>query len=78
MANRTQVLDDFDWEVLVHPPYSPDLAPSDCHLSPAMKTFLATQCFDSDTEYHADVNTFATERRTCASLGLRLGLARLT
>lgn len=56
-ANRTQtLLDGFGWEVFNHPPYSPDLAPSDYHLFPAMKTWLATQRFDTDAELHAGVN----------------------
>ena len=38
-----------------HPPYSPDLAPSDYHLFPNMNTWLATQRFD-DAELHAGVN----------------------
>ncbi|GFX99674.1 histone-lysine N-methyltransferase SETMAR [Trichonephila clavipes] len=29
------------WEVLMHPPYSPDLAPSDYHLFPALQNFLS-------------------------------------
>jgi len=50
-ANRTQqLLNDFGWEKFNHPPYSPDLAPSDYHLFPAMKTWLATQRFDSDAD----------------------------
>jgi len=44
MANRTRELfDHFGWEVFHHPPYSPDLAPSDYHLFPNMKTWLAAQ-----------------------------------
>ena len=53
-ANRTrELLDHFEWEVFDHPPYSPDLAPSDCHLFPNMKTWLATQRFDDDVELQA-------------------------
>ncbi|CAK9819611.1 Histone-lysine N-methyltransferase SETMAR [Anthophora plagiata] len=37
-----QKLQELGWEVLMHPPYSPDLAPSDYHL------FLALQNFFSD------------------------------
>ncbi|GFW60433.1 camar1 transposase [Trichonephila clavipes] len=33
-----QNLLELDWEVLMHPPYSPDLAPSDYHLFLALKT----------------------------------------
>ena len=39
-----------------HPPYSPDLAPSDYHLFPNMKTWLATQRFDDDAELQAGMN----------------------
>ena len=57
MANRTrELLDHFGWEVFDHPPYSPDLVPSDCHLFPNMKTWLTTQCFDDDAELQAGVN----------------------
>ena len=31
-ASVVQQLDDWDWEVLVHPPYSPDLSPCDYQL----------------------------------------------
>ena len=31
LATRTKLLE-FGWEVMSHPPYSPDLAPSDYHL----------------------------------------------
>ncbi|GFU66080.1 histone-lysine N-methyltransferase SETMAR [Trichonephila clavipes] len=37
-----QKLWDLDWEILMHPPYSPDLAPNDYHF------FLALQNFQSD------------------------------
>jgi len=57
MANGTQeLLDHFGWEVFDHPRYSPDLVPSDYHLFPNMKTWLATQRFDDDAELQAGVN----------------------
>ncbi|KAG5309538.1 SETMR methyltransferase, partial [Acromyrmex insinuator] len=31
-ASTTALLNQFSWDVLTHPPYSPDLAPSDYHL----------------------------------------------
>ncbi|GFU53286.1 mariner Mos1 transposase [Trichonephila clavipes] len=35
-ANRTTALvERFGWEMVSHPPYSPDLAPSDFHLFPS-------------------------------------------
>lgn len=38
------------WEVLPHPPYSPDLAPSDYHLFSSMGHALSEQHFDSYEE----------------------------
>ncbi|GFS98089.1 mariner Mos1 transposase [Trichonephila clavipes] len=50
-ANCTQEFrNSFKWEVFPHPPYSSDLAPSNFHLFPKMKNWLATQCFEDDKE----------------------------
>jgi len=38
-------LRDLHYELLKHPPYSPDLAPSDFYLFPKLKIFLAGQRF---------------------------------
>jgi hypothetical protein len=38
----------FNWEILDHPPYSPDLAPNDYHLFPKMKVCLDTQPFHTN------------------------------
>jgi len=40
----------FNWEIFDHPPYSPDLAPSDYHLFTKMKIWLATQRFHTNKE----------------------------
>ncbi|GFW50634.1 uncharacterized protein TNCV_2889361 [Trichonephila clavipes] len=48
------VTGDETW-VFSHPPYSPDLAPSDFHLFPRMKNWLATQRFDNDKELRVRV-----------------------
>ncbi|KAJ0183740.1 hypothetical protein K1T71_000163 [Dendrolimus kikuchii] len=37
-----QKLREFGWEVLMHPPYSPDLAPSDFHLFRSLQNSLGT------------------------------------
>jgi histone-lysine N-methyltransferase SETMAR len=36
------------WTVLPHPPYSPDLAPSDFHLFSALKDTIHGKRFESD------------------------------
>jgi hypothetical protein len=38
------------WDVLDHPPYSPDLAPSECHLFLRLKKHLAGKKFDDVDE----------------------------
>ena len=49
VANKTvQKLRKFHWEFLEHPPYSPDLAPSDFHFFSLLKKFLAGQRFTCD------------------------------
>ena len=48
-------LRDLHCELLEHPPYSPDLAPSDFCLFPVLKLFLAGQRFSSNQEAIAAV-----------------------
>lgn len=45
-----QVIAKFGSSVVTHPPYSPDLAPSDFHLSSPMKDFVWRQQFDDIDE----------------------------
>jgi histone-lysine N-methyltransferase SETMAR len=47
----------FNWESFDHPPYSPDLAPSDYHLFTKMKVWLATQPFHTNKELMDGVNS---------------------
>jgi len=44
----TATLRSFKWEVLQHPPYSPDLAPSDFHLFGPLKHHLSGERFPDD------------------------------
>jgi histone-lysine N-methyltransferase SETMAR len=48
-------LRDLHYELLEHPPYSPDLAPSDLFLFPKLKLFLAAQRFSLNQEAIAAV-----------------------
>ena len=40
---ETRRMEQWGWEILEHPPYSPDLAPSDYHLFPNMKKTSSCQ-----------------------------------
>ncbi|GFX66966.1 histone-lysine N-methyltransferase SETMAR [Trichonephila clavipes] len=42
------------WKVLMHPPYSPDLAPSDYLLFLALITFLSDKKLGSRHDYEID------------------------
>ncbi|GFW15320.1 mariner Mos1 transposase [Trichonephila clavipes] len=49
VSRVTQVeLDKFKWETLDHPPYSPDMSPSDFHVLGPLKKHLKEKCFNSD------------------------------
>jgi len=50
------------YELLEHPPYSPDLAPSDLYLFPKLKLFLAGQRFSSNQEAIAAVEEYFADR----------------
>jgi histone-lysine N-methyltransferase SETMAR len=80
-----QLLQRFRWTVLEHLPYSPDLAPSDLHLFPALKDHLSGHKFSSDNDvktavtkwlksqgtefYEAGINKLVPRQDKCLSLG---------
>ena len=57
-ARTNALIKRFNWEIFDHPPYSPDLAPSDYHLFSKMKVWLATQRFHSNEELMDGVNNW--------------------
>lgn len=58
-ANDTQkLLDELDWEVLSHPPYSPDIAPSDFHLFRSLKKWLKGRRFGSIDEVREGIQQY--------------------
>ena len=57
-AIATAKLFDLRYEILLHPPYSPDLAPSDYFLFSNMKAWLAGKIFSSNEEIIAATNEY--------------------
>jgi histone-lysine N-methyltransferase SETMAR len=50
-ANMTKAaIQELDWEILPHPPYSPDLAPLDYHLFCSLSSNLRAVFFNNDAE----------------------------
>jgi hypothetical protein len=58
VARTNDLIKLFNWKIFDHPPYSPDLAPSDYHLFTKMKVCLATQHVHSNEELVDGVNNW--------------------
>jgi transposase len=54
-AATVNLLNSWSWEILPHPPYSPDLAPSGFHIFPKMKKHLRGQLFNSNEDVQNEV-----------------------
>ena len=55
-AQTVQTINNLGWELLPHPSYSPDLAPSDFHLFGPLKEFTRGTKFESDVEVKSVVS----------------------
>ena len=53
-----QKIRDLGWTTLGHPPYSPDLAPSDYHLFRSLQHYLAGKTFENSEEIHGAISGF--------------------
>jgi histone-lysine N-methyltransferase SETMAR len=49
---------EYGWELVPHPPYSPDLAPSDYHLFRSMKNWMRGKEYDDEAELVMDLNAY--------------------
>lgn len=57
-AVTSNLLHKFRWDIFDHPPYSPDLAPSDFHLFPQLKKWLGGKHFQTDAELKDNVTFY--------------------
>ena len=58
----TTILQEFHWEILSHPPYSPNLAPCDFLLFPKLKKHLKTRFQSINEEAKYEVVTWLTRQ----------------
>jgi len=52
------LLDQFGWDIITQPSYSPNFAPCDYHLFPNLKEHLVGRCFSNDDEVKVAVQRF--------------------
>jgi transposase len=66
------LLEHLNWELFDHPPYSPDLAPSDCHLFLYQKNWLRSQRFSNNEELMEGVKTWLSSQTAgCFDTGIQ-------
>jgi transposase len=63
-ARLWALLERFNWELFDHPPYSPDLAPSDYHQFTYLKNWLRSQRFWNDEMMKVSKRGWAHRRQT--------------
>jgi len=71
----TDLLSKYEWEVLLHAPYSPDMSPPDFDLFPKLKEAMRGHCFSSLEEVSAAVTRAI---RGLNKSGTLNGIANLT
>ena len=71
----TDLLSKYEWEVLLHAPYSPDMSPPDFDLFPKLKEAMRGRCFSSLEEVSAAVTRAI---RGLNKSGTLNGIANLT
>jgi histone-lysine N-methyltransferase SETMAR len=53
-----QTIEQFGWEALAHPSWSPDLAPSDYHLFLSLRNYLQNKYYEDFDELKSDLTVF--------------------
>ena len=70
LVTRKKLLE-LGWEVMPHPPYSPDLAPSDYHLFRPLQNNLNGKTFDSNEDVINElIQFFASTNQTFYESGI--------
>ena len=69
MVTRKKLLE-LGWEVMPHPPYSPDLALSDNHLFRSLQNHLNGKTFDSNEVKNELIQFFASKNQTFYESGI--------
>ena len=57
-----QKLSRLSWEVMLHPPYSPDFAPSDYYLFRSLQNFLNGKTFNNDEAVKSNLFQFSADK----------------
>jgi hypothetical protein len=60
---------ELDWEILPHPPYSPNLAPSDYHLFRSLSNNLHGVSFNNNTELQNWTTSSQPNQQISSSVG---------
>ncbi|GFX59316.1 histone-lysine N-methyltransferase SETMAR [Trichonephila clavipes] len=75
--NTQNLIRSFGWELIDHPPYSPDLAPSDFHLFRHLKEFLGGKRFYTADEVKEEVQDWLSSQAERLRLRHREACRRL-
>lgn len=59
-----QKIQKLGWEVLLHPPYSPDIAPSDYHLFRSLKNHLSGKEFENEEVVIQEITSYIDSKTT--------------
>jgi histone-lysine N-methyltransferase SETMAR len=61
-VHTREAISELQWTVLRHPPYGPDLAPSEYHLFSPLKDAIHRKTFEDDDEVISEVKRWLRQR----------------